>query len=238
MADSRQRVKREISEMHRIAKDWRRPELQQVEGPNDLKIYGGTIAYDIERWADMMASLDNDVPRLTVWYGDMPETNGRSNWTAILRRVDPIDKWDQGFCFARSEYPDRVRYEADRMRWIIGELEERPDILAYDPDLHSGYVPPVVTPWGYGFRRKSLGDAWSFNRSKEQADDILGYSDGEVLPLYKEPQPDSRNMINSEKYLKALKTAKKIMNNGSITDPMRLMGVMEVINSALADDEQ
>lgn len=79
---------------------------------------------------------------LTVWYGSMPESNGRENWTAIIRRVNPVDKWDQGFCFARSEYPDRVRYEADRMRWIIGELADKPDILAYDDTLHSGYVEP------------------------------------------------------------------------------------------------
>lgn len=77
---------------------------------------------------------------LTVWYGSMPESNGRQNWTACLRRTHPTDKWSQEFCFARSEYPDRVRYEADRMRWLIGETAERPDILAYDAAAHSGYV--------------------------------------------------------------------------------------------------
>jgi hypothetical protein len=87
---------------------------------------------------------------VTVWYGKMPESNGRENWTASLRRVNSTDPWGQEFCFARSEYPDRVRYEADRVRWIIGELPERPDILAYDPDKHSGYVPPAspVVPAG------------------------------------------------------------------------------------------
>jgi hypothetical protein len=80
----------------------------------------------------------------------MPESNGRENWTASLRRVNSTDPWGQEFCFARSEYPDRVRYEADRVRWIIGELPERPDILAYDADKHSGYVPPAspVVPVG------------------------------------------------------------------------------------------
>lgn len=85
-------------------------------------------------------------PALTVWYGSMPESNGRENWTATIRRVNPTDKWDQGFCFAQSEYPDRVRYEADRMRWIIGELAEKPDILAYDAEKHSGYVTPSPAP--------------------------------------------------------------------------------------------
>jgi len=98
------------------------------------------------RYARILAAIEpQPAPReLTVWYGKMPESNGRENWTAILRPKagdhmdDPILM--NGFCFARSEYPDRVRYEADRMRWIIGELTEKPHILAYDADLHSGYV--------------------------------------------------------------------------------------------------
>lgn len=45
-----------------------------------------------------------------------------------------------------SEYPERVRYEADRVRHIIGELKEEPDILAYDADEHSGYVKPGNSP--------------------------------------------------------------------------------------------
>jgi len=87
-----------------------------------------------------------DPRELTVWYGKMPESNGRENWTAILRPKYKVTGVDlnglmNGFCFARSEFPDRVRYEADLMRWIIGELAEKPRILAYDADLHSGYVP-------------------------------------------------------------------------------------------------
>ena len=107
-----------------------------------------------EELADLIAALSPASlagPELTVWYGKMPESNGRENWTAELRRVHPIDKWDRGFCFARSEYPGRVLYEADRVRWIIGERAERPDILAYDADAHSGYVEPASparTPMG------------------------------------------------------------------------------------------
>ena len=79
---------------------------------------------------------------LTVWYGSMPESNGKRNWTASLHRRGE-DAHMNGFCFARSEYAGRVRYEADRMRWIIGELADKPNILAYDADLHSGYVEPT-----------------------------------------------------------------------------------------------
>lgn len=73
---------------------------------------------------------------LTVWYGSMPESNGKTNWTALLHRKGNLFG---GITIDRSEYQDRVRYEADRMRHMIGELEEEPCILDYDPELHSGY---------------------------------------------------------------------------------------------------
>lgn len=103
------------------------------------------LAVEIEEIALRRGQEDTDRQNgpvaLSVWYGEMPESNGRRNWTASLHRKNG-EKHLDAFCFARSEYPDRVRYEADRMRWIIGELAERPDILAYNPDLHSGYREP------------------------------------------------------------------------------------------------
>jgi hypothetical protein len=84
---------------------------------------------------------------LTVWEGAMPESNGRSNFTAVLHRKDAegFDIFTDGFQFARSEHPDRVRYEADFMRWLIGEREVKPELRddCYDFDKHSGYVPPT-----------------------------------------------------------------------------------------------
>lgn len=100
--------------------------------------------FDLNDIAARVAAAVRPQPALTVWYGSMPESNGRENWTAILGRKDApdFDLHIDGFCFHRSEYPDRARYEADEMRWIIGELAERPDILAYDETKHSGYAAP------------------------------------------------------------------------------------------------
>jgi hypothetical protein len=84
-------------------------------------------------------------PELTVWEGAMPESNGKSNFTAMLVRkgaASLIEGISEGFTIARSEYPDRVRYEADRVRHLIGELAEKPCILDYDADKHSGYAEP------------------------------------------------------------------------------------------------
>lgn len=85
---------------------------------------------------------------LAVWYGSMPESNGRTNWTAILRRKN--EPLGDGACItiARSEYPDRVRYEADKVRYIIGELPEEPCVLDYDGDIHSGYKPQPTPAHG------------------------------------------------------------------------------------------
>jgi hypothetical protein len=88
-------------------------------------------------------------PELTVWESAMPESNGKSNFTAVLHRKDSkgFDLFTDGFQFARSEYPDRVRYEADFMRWLIGERAERPELWddCYDMDKHSGYVAPTTS---------------------------------------------------------------------------------------------
>ena len=84
--------------------------------------------------------VGGESPKLTVWYGSMPESNGKSNWTAILHSGDITT----GMTIERSECPDRVRYEADRVRYLIGELKEEPLILDYDADKHSGYVAPAA----------------------------------------------------------------------------------------------
>jgi hypothetical protein len=76
-----------------------------------------------------------EVGELQVWYGAMPESNGRTNWTAILHRGDLVE----GYTLARSEYPDRVRYDADCVHSIISG-GERPDILQYDGDACSGWT--------------------------------------------------------------------------------------------------
>ncbi len=74
---------------------------------------------------------------LSVWFGAMPETNGKHNYTAILYPKNGCIS--EGITVERSEYHDRVRYEADRMRYLIGELENEPEILEYDANMHSGY---------------------------------------------------------------------------------------------------
>lgn len=83
-------------------------------------------------------SGEKKVERLSVWEGSMPESNGKTNYTAILHNGDI----SEGMTIARSEYPDRVRFEADMVRWLIGDLAERPFILEYDANKHSAYVPP------------------------------------------------------------------------------------------------
>lgn len=79
-------------------------------------------------------------PELTVWFGSMPESNGKHNWTVMLGHKD--DVWS-GITIERTEYKDRARYEADRLRHLIGELAEAPDICAYDADLRTSEAESV-----------------------------------------------------------------------------------------------
>jgi hypothetical protein len=79
---------------------------------------------------------------LTVWFGSMPESNGRQNWTVQLYRKG--GDFTDGITIERSEYKDRARYEYDRMRFLLGEIDKEPFILDYDADLHSGYAAPEV----------------------------------------------------------------------------------------------
>lgn len=83
------------------------------------------------------AGVQGDGPKLAVWFGPMPESNGKTNWTAILHRTGGFSEFAEGITLARSEYHDRVRYEADRARHLIGELADEPDILAYDSGMRS-----------------------------------------------------------------------------------------------------
>ncbi|HHN5881120.1 hypothetical protein [Enterobacter kobei] len=94
---------------------------------------------------ELKKKLADGKPELTVWYGSMPESNGKANWTAILHRKGEGRCMD-GFTIDRSEYPGRVLYAADRVRYLIGEKSERPSILDYDADAHSGYVKPGNSP--------------------------------------------------------------------------------------------
>lgn len=91
-------------------------------------------------WTVMQMQPQSDVQPLSVWYGAMPESNGKTNWTGILHRKGEC--LSEGITIERSEYPERVRYECDRMRYLIGEIDQEPFILDYDADKHSGYVRP------------------------------------------------------------------------------------------------
>jgi len=101
-----------------------------------------TVAQHERIVAALSAHQSARQPELTVWEGPMPESNGKSNFTAVLMRkgANLFDGIAGGMTIARSEYPDRVRYEADCVRWLIGELDNEPCIIDYDADKHSGYV--------------------------------------------------------------------------------------------------
>lgn len=77
-------------------------------------------------------------PRLTVRLSSFPESNGKRNWTALLVRAD---KWNGligncgGITIARGELWNRVAYEAECTRALLGERDAEPHILDYGDDI-------------------------------------------------------------------------------------------------------
>lgn len=128
----------ELAKVARAALDW----IDAL--PDDVVAKLPTMPGFDRDWAEETIKATGNPPaqpELAVSYGAMPETNGKSNWTAMLhRKAEGI--MGPAMTIARSEFPDRVRFEADEVRYLIGELVEQPDMLAYDMDKHSGYVAP------------------------------------------------------------------------------------------------
>lgn len=79
-------------------------------------------------------------PKLTVRLQSFPESNGKRNWTALLVRTD---KWDGlagncgGISIAHGELWNRVAYEAERAKLLIGERDTEPCILDYGDDIET-----------------------------------------------------------------------------------------------------
>lgn len=140
---------------------------------------------------------------LTVLYRSMPESNGKSNWTATLvRKSDTgFDSWSNGYTFCRSEYPDRVRYEADSMRFLIGEIITKPRILDYDSEKRSDYVaakpaehvskPDNLRDWIMQSIRNAIDNNIPGCLDRCHSDDIAYLADAVIAALAAKPAEPS-----------------------------------------------
>lgn len=72
----------------------------------------------------------------------MPQSNNKLNWQAYFKRKnDPTFKGligsGGGICIAWGEEWNRVAYEAERARYLLGERTTEPPILEYGTDIKS-----------------------------------------------------------------------------------------------------
>ena len=77
---------------------------------------------------------------LKVIIRSYPESNGKRNWTALLTREQPwhgLAGNGGGITIARGELWNRVAYEAERTRVLLGERESEPPILEYGKDIQT-----------------------------------------------------------------------------------------------------
>lgn len=77
---------------------------------------------------------------LTVKMFKMSESNGKTNWQAYFKRKDdPTFKGLVGslggICISWGECWNRVAYEAERARFLLGERTTEPCIMAYGEDV-------------------------------------------------------------------------------------------------------
>lgn len=80
-------------------------------------------------------------PELIVVLVSFPETNGKKNWTAQFRRADKTWKGLPGNCggitFSAGEYWNRVAYDFERARYLLGQRELEPSIIDFAKDITS-----------------------------------------------------------------------------------------------------
>lgn len=94
---------------------------------------------EVQGLKEKIAELEGK-PRLTVRLTSFPESNGKRNWTALLVRTEP---WGGligscgGITVDRGEMWNRVAYEAERARFLIGERDTEPHILDYGDDIET-----------------------------------------------------------------------------------------------------
>jgi hypothetical protein len=109
---------------------------------------GRCVQIDANTLLDLLAALRaagagsrEPQPRLTVRLCSFPESNGKRNWTALLVRTDAA--WggligsSGGITVARGELWNRVAYEAERAKFLIGERADEPWILDYGDDIET-----------------------------------------------------------------------------------------------------
>lgn len=80
----------------------------------------------------------NSKPTLTVVLRSFPESNGKRNWTAMFKRTTPFNGLVGncgGITIARGEFWNRVAYEAERARVLLGERQTEPSIVDYAKDV-------------------------------------------------------------------------------------------------------
>ena len=72
----------------------------------------------------------------------MPESNGKRNWQAYFRRKDDPDFKGLvgslgGICICWGECWNRVAYEAEQARFLLGERTKEPDLRQYGDDVNT-----------------------------------------------------------------------------------------------------
>lgn len=83
-------------------------------------------------------TVDTVQPEFTVRLVSYPESNGKRNWTAQFVRkggFDGLVGTGVGITFSHGELWNRVAFDFERARFLLGERDTEPFILDYGNDI-------------------------------------------------------------------------------------------------------
>lgn len=108
---------------------------------NDVAMaYHRCAEYKKELEALQSQDREDAQPKLKVVVCSFPESNGKRNWTALLLREQP---WEGlagncgGITLAYGELWNRVAYEAECTKFLLGMRDTEPCILDYGVDIET-----------------------------------------------------------------------------------------------------
>lgn len=89
----------------------------------------------------------------------MPESNGKRNWQAYFKRKNDPDFNGLvgsmgGICISWGECWNRVAYEAERARFLIGDRSNEPNLMQYGDDVNTPEEWKGIDPEAANWRAK------------------------------------------------------------------------------------
>lgn len=204
-------VKREISRMREVANDWRRPALAQIEGPNDLKIFGGTIADNIDRWADLLSAyrLARPTPEYRAQINASDDNAAYASELLATPPAQPEPGAGELEVMVKADEPDDVMLEQLAMRLCRADGQD-PHRMTYIT-VEPGVQEPLGDMWNHYLPQAREAYRAIVSEPLTQAQAKIARLEGEVA------ERDAR-VADLERNLRTVQNAAKTLHHSRDTE--------------------